>query len=143
MNPIKKAWLRVHQPRAISGIYFVIYLILLGGGIAALLQPPTSIEGEIGSTAMFILAGLLTFGGLIGAIAALPGIWWLERTAVTSVALSAAVYGGIVATLQVTESGNRLLQLSFVLTVLLMQAVRWHRIHQRPYDPDRVPAATH
>ena len=138
-----RLWDRVHQPRVISVLYFLIYLCLLGGGIAALLHPPTSIEGEIGAASMYMLAGLLTFGGLIGALASLPGIWWLERTAVLSVGLATVLYGGIVATLHWTESGNRLLQLSFVLAVGLMQAVRWHRIRERPYDPDRAPRATH
>ena len=143
MNLLKQLWERVHQPRVISVIYFLIYLCMLGGGFAALVDPPGSIQGAIGAGSMTTLAGLLAFGGLIGAIASLPGIWWLERTAVLSIGLAAALYGGIVATLHWTETGNRLLQLAFVLTVGLMQAVRWHRIRERPYDPGRAPRTTH
>ena len=134
-------WLRVHQPRVISALYFAIYLCLLGGGIAAIMEPPGSIQGEVGAVAMYTLAGLLAFGGLVGSVAALPGIWWLERTAVLSIGLSAGIYGFIITALHFTEGGNRLLQLSFVMTVGFMQAVRWHRIRERPYDPDRAPAA--
>lgn len=142
MNIFKRAWNRIHQPRPISVMYFLIYLITLGGGVAALIKPPTSIEGQVGTSAMIVLAGILAFGGLVGSIAALPGIWWLERTAVMSIALSATIYAIILTTLHFRESGNRLLQLTFVLSVLLMQAVRWHRVSQRPYDPERTPALT-
>lgn len=139
MNLFRRLWGRVHQPRVISVLYFAIYLCMLGGGFAALVDPPASIEGEIGAASMIMLAGLLAFGGLIGAIASLPGIWWLERTAVLSIGLATVLYGGIIATLHYTGTGNRLLQLSFVLTVGLMQTVRWHRIRERPYDPSRNP----
>lgn len=125
----------------ISTLYFAIYLCLLGGGVAAIIEPPGSIQGEVGAVAMYTLAGLLAFGGLVGSVAALPGIWWLERTAVLSIGLSAGIYGFIIIVLHLTTPGNRLLQLAFVTTVGLMQAVRWHRIRERPYDPDRVPAS--
>lgn len=142
MNLLHRLWDRVHKPRPISVLYFLIYLITLGGGVAALVKPPTSIEGQVGTTSMIVLAGILAFGGLIGSIAALPGIWWLERTAVLSIALSATIYAVILGTLHFHESGNRLLQLTFVVSVLLMQGVRWHRISERPYDPSRMPTMT-
>lgn len=134
---LTRFWHMIREPRVISVAYFFIYLGLFAGGVSALLDAPRSVEGHIGSLAMVILAGMLTFGGLIGAPSALVGIWWLERTAVFSIAMSALIYGGIVLALHYTGTGNRLLQLSFVVTVLLMQIVRWHRIRQRPYDPDR------
>jgi len=138
MNPFVRAWTKVHQPRVISALYCVIYTLLLLGGISALIDPPRSIEGTIGAAAMTLLASLLTLGGALGAPASLVGAWWLERLAVVSVGFSAGIYGAIIITLDVqATSGNRQLQLSMVLVVLLMQAVRWHRIKQRPYDPDR------
>ena len=132
-----RLWHKVREPRVISVTYFGIYAVLFAAAISALLDPPKSVEGHIGAVAMTMLAAMLAFGGLVGAPSALVGIWWLERTAVFAIAMSALIYGGIVATLHVTGTGNRLLQLGFVVTVLLMQIVRWHRIRQRPYDPDR------
>ena len=130
-------WQKIREPRVISVTYFVIYAVLFGAAISALLDPPRSVEGHIGAVAMTMLAAMLAFGGLVGAPSALFGIWWLERTAVFAIAVSALIYSGIVATLHVSGTGNRLLQLGFVVAVLLMQIVRWHRIRQRPYDPDR------
>lgn len=136
-NPLHRAWLKVHQPRVISVLYFAIYAVAAAGGITALTNPPRSIEGVIGQVAMTTLALLLTLGGILGAPSALLGAWWLERLAVVSIGFSAAIYGSIVITLEVQETGNRKLQLSIILMVLLMQGVRWHRIRQRPYDPSR------
>lgn len=130
-------WQLVREPRVISVAYFFVYFSLFIGGLTALIDPPRTVEGAIGTFSMMTLAGMLAFGGLLGAPAALVGIWWAERVAVLSVAMSALIYGGIVVVLHALGDGNRLLQLSFVVAVLLMQLVRWHRIKERPYDPDR------
>jgi len=114
---------------------FLMYVGFVIGGVSAVAQPPASIEGEVGVTAMIALASLLAFGGFLGAIAALPGIWWLERVALLAVILSASIYGTIVAILHYQGSGNRILQLSFIVAVILSQFVRWARIKDRPYDP--------
>ena len=138
MSAPRRLWLRVHQPRVISALYCAIYTIMLLGGISALIDPPRSIEGAIGTAAMTTLASLLTLGGALGAPSALVGAWWLERLAVVSVGFSAAIYASIIITLDIqATTGNRDLQLSMVVVVLFMQAVRWQRIKQRPYDPSR------
>lgn len=133
---VRALWLRVNEPRIISVLYFAQYLVLTGVGVYALVSPPTSIEGRIGTTAMISLAALLVVGGIIGAVAALPGKYWLERLAVVAVALSSVIYLAVILALQVVAStGNRLLQAGFVLAVLLHQGVRWVRIKDRPYRP--------
>ena len=139
MKTSKRAWLRVHQPRVIAATYAALYTVLAWGGIMALIDPPSTIEGTLGAAAMTILSALLVLGGVTGAPSALIGAWWLERIAVMSVAFSAGLYGMVITVKHVTETGNRQLQLAFVLTVLLMQLIRWHRIRRRPYDPTRRP----
>ena len=84
---------------------------------------------------MVALAAVLAFGGTVGAIAALPGWYWLERSAVLAVSLAAGLYLALVLVLHFTTEGNRLLQAAFVLAVLLHQPVRWVRIRTRPYRP--------
>lgn len=140
MRLLRDLWQRIHEPRIISAVTALTYLVLMSAGLYALVNPPSSIEGEIGTLAMRLLAGTLAVGGAIGAPTALAGIWWLERTAVLCVALSSAIYLMITLTLHFTSpSGNRLLQAAFIFTVLAMQVVRWHRIRERPYDPTRPP----
>lgn len=129
-------WLRVHEPRVVSVLRFLMYIGFIVGGVSAIIQPPSSLEGEVGAVAMVSLAALLALGGAIGAIAALPGTWWLERVALLAIILSATIYGTIIAILHVQGSGNRILQLSFVFGIILSQLIRWARIKQRPYDSE-------
>lgn len=135
LTRVQRLWLKVHEPRTVSVLRFLMYLGFLFGGLSAVSNPPSSIEGAIGQSAMLTLASLLAFGGFIGAIAALPGIWWLERVALLAIIMSATIYGTIIATLHIQGDGNRSLQLSFVFAVILSQFVRWARIKERPYDP--------
>ena len=134
---VRAAWLKVHQPRVIAITYTAAYTVLTYAGVTALIDPPTSLEGAVGALSMGTLAALLVLGGALGAPSALLGLWWLERVAVIAVSISAGIYGGIILTLHMIGTGNRQLQLGFVLFVLLMQLIRWHRIRERPYDPAR------
>ncbi|MGW9541981.1 hypothetical protein ACWHA6_36460 [Streptomyces anthocyanicus] len=141
LRALRRAWARVSEPRVISVVYFLMYAAGVAAGVYATISPPSSIEGQIGSNAMTALTVLLTFGCALGAVAALPGIYWLERTAVLSIALAAFIYLTILATLQVQQPGNRMLQAWFVAFVLGMQVVRWARVSERPYRPvDARPA---
>lgn len=135
---LRRAWLRVSEPRVVSLLFALIYVGLALGGVSALFDPPLTAPGAAGGFAMVTLAAMLVFGGVVGAPSALWGVWWLERVALLSVGLSAAIYGGVVAILHMTGEGNRLLQLSFIVGVLLVQLVRWHMIRVRPYDPNLV-----
>lgn len=137
MSILKSLWFKIKEPRVISVLYFFIYLVMLVGGISSFIDPPATILGEMGDVTMYSLGSLLTAGGAIGSFASLPGIWWLERIAVASIGAAASLYAVIVLTLHLTQPGNRILQLSFVLSIIIMQLVRWHRIHERPYDPAR------
>lgn len=131
-----RLWAKITEPRVIAVLLFCQYVVFAAGGLYALFYPPTSIQGQIGTNSMAALAALLVFGGTLGAIAALPGIWWLERSAVLSVGWAALLYLGIVVGLHVGGDGNRLLQAAFVTSVLLHQGVRWVRIRERSYRPE-------
>ncbi len=135
LGVVRRAWQKVREPRVISVVYFVMYASGVPAGAYATISPPSSIEGQIGSSAMAALTVLLTFGCALGSVAALPGIYWLERSAVLSIALAAFIYLAILATLQVQQPGNRVLQMWFVSFVLGMQLVRWVRVRERPYRP--------
>jgi len=137
-NLLRRAWQRVHEPRVVSATHALVYLVLLAAGLYALVNPPSTVDYAIGQPAMYLLAGILATGGAIGAPTALTGIWWLERTAVSLVILASGIYLAVILALQVTSgSGNRLLQAGYVFSVLALHIVRWHRVRQRPYDPDR------
>lgn len=135
-----RLWRHVNEPRVISVTHALVYAVLTAVALYSLVVPPTTVEGAVGSFSMRLLAATLAVGGALGVPTALAGIWWLERTAVTLVILASAVYLVIVLALQMTgdPSANRLLQAGFVFGMGALHFVRWHRVKQRPYDPDRV-----
>lgn len=136
LPPVQRLWFRIHEPRLVSLLRFVMYNVLLSGAVSIFIVPPTSLEGEIGSFAMYSLAVLLAFGSILGVGSVLQGAWYVERIAVLSIMAAFAIYAAIIITLQMQpESGNRLLQLSAVLAVILSHAIRLARIWERPYDP--------
>jgi len=135
MNFFKRLWRKVREPRVISTLTSIAYLVGTIGGLSVMIEPPTTLEGAIGVTAMRLIAFSLTLGGLIGVPTSLFGVWWLERIAVLFVALATVLYASVVITLHLTEPGNRILQSAFLVVVFLSQIARWHRIHIRPYDP--------
>ena len=140
MTLIKRLWARVNEPRIVSASHALVYFVLASGGLYALVNPPSTLEGATGTFAMRLLAGTLAIGGAIGAPTALAGIWWLERTAVALVVLATTVYLGLTLALQAVSSPgtNRYLSAAMILSVLILHfPVRWHRVRQRPYDPER------
>lgn len=140
MTSIKRLWQMVNEPRIVSTLHAAAYLVLAVVGMYALVNPPNSIEGAVGEVAMRLLAGVLTAGGVLGVPTSLAGIWWLERTAVALVCLASAIYLLIIIGLQLQSppGTNRFLQAGFVSVVLLLHIVRWHRVLERPYDPERI-----
>ena len=140
LETMRQLWARINEPRVVSASHALVYFILASAGLYALAVPPTTLEGAAGTLAMRFLAGTLALGGAIGVPTALAGIWWLERTAVALVVLSTTVYLGLTLTLQAQSSPgtNRYLSAGMIASVLVLHfPVRWHRVKQRPYAPDR------
>lgn len=137
LSLLRRAWLRIHEPRVVAIVHALTYTILACGGITALIQPPSSISGEIGAVSMTLLAGMLTAGGVIGLVTVLPGWWWVERYGVALIIAACIIYGWIISVLHVVQAGNRLLQLSIVLGLVGHLIIRLIRIKERPYDPTR------
>ena len=140
MNIARTLWSKINEPRVISIAHAYVYLVLTTVCLYALVNPPNSIEGAIGDAAMYLLAGIGATGAALGVPTALAGIWWLERTACAMIMLTSIIYLAVIIGLQIasTPGSNRWLQAGFINAVLVLHFVRWHRVKQRPYDPDRV-----
>lgn len=139
MTRLRALWSKVNEPRVIAASHALVYFALFSAGLYALVNPPGTVDHAIGPVAMNLLAGILTLGGLIGVPTALYGSWWLERTAVGLVALALSLYLIVVLWMQYdSTSGNRLLQAAAIFGLIVLHfPVRWHRVKQRPWDPDR------
>ena len=133
---LQRVWLRVHEPRAIAVLQATVYLTLCLGGLTVFHTAPQSVEGEIGAVSMMVLATMITVSTTLGIPAALFGWQWLERIISAGIIMSAGLYGWIIISLQLAGSGNRFLQLSFVIAAILHQIIRLVRIAGPPYNRD-------
>ncbi|MGI6878846.1 hypothetical protein [Microbacterium sp. gxy059] len=138
-TPIRRAWESITEPRHLKVFYFGVYALTLAIGLVTLAQPPQSIEGPLGPILAALWAGMLTAGGLGGALAVLPGWWWAERLSVLLAMGGTYIYAGIAVYLHVTgpPGSQRLTQ---ALTIILATTVFWLRLlltRRWDYEPRR------
>ena len=137
----RRVWSRVHEPRLIAVLQALVYLCLGLGGLTVFHTAPQSVEGEIGAVSMTVLATMIAVSTTLGIPSALFGWQWLERIISAGVIMSAGLYGWIIVSLQIAGSGNRFLQLSFVLAAILHQVIRLVRIAGPPYNKELTVSA--
>lgn len=137
LDGLRKLWLRVQEPRALSVIYFFAYLAVTVMGIAVTSDPPRTIQGSIGQTLVGCWAAMLIIGGGIGACTVLPGVWWLERVGAILCGFAMLIYGATFIGLPVTQVSLRVASLSFVIFSILAFAARLVRTRRYAYDPEK------
>lgn len=128
-------WYKVPEPRWISLVVTLIYTAVFLTGYATLVYPPRSIVGVGGDLAMSLVGVFFMVGSVAAMIAGSRDFWQLERWGIALMMFGVAVYGGIVLSLQVTESGSRLTQLGIIIACLLFFFVRMLMVWRYPYKP--------
>lgn len=130
-------WLNVPEPREVSAVFTVAYMITLYTGIVTLLSPPDSLSQVVGGKAVMASVGaLLILGSLISMYGGARDFWRLERIGIWLMAWGIGIYFAIVAYLQSTTPGSRLTQLGMIALggcVLLLRYVliRWFTYRPR------------
>lgn len=130
-------WLRIQEPRIITILQFFIYLSTLAAGSAAVFYPPKAVEGLLGGALTAAWAIMLLLGGLIGSIAVLPGIWWVERMAIPLCVAGLAMYAGTILMSHRPGNDSYLVQLFMIVGFMLGFGARWVRIRHSAYDPEK------
>lgn len=130
-------WMKIQEPRALSVIYFLAYLVISVVGLAVAIDPPRTIQNSIGHGLMIGWGGLLLLGGILGAVTVLPGVWWLERSAAIACMTAIVIYGATVAGLPVTQFSTRIATLGFLAFAVLAFATRLVKIRHFAYDPEK------
>lgn len=130
-------WLRIQEPRVVTAMQTMIYALVAVGGLMTILQPPTSFEGTFGAGILYTWGTFALAGGLLGAYAAPGGKWLIEKPAIIACVTAIGIYAGIILTMQLTTSGNRITQLVFVLIGLLHFIGRYARIRPYSYEPGK------
>ena len=133
----RRLWLMLHEPRIITAGTGVMWAVLTGIGLAALLAPPATIAHQMGALLTVVWAALLLGGGLLALIGCLPGWYWVERVGILLAGSGAAMYLWVVLALHYQEPGSRLVQAGFVTLAIGSLVVRWLRIRGPQIDPTR------
>lgn len=126
-EPMMRLFYLIAEPRVIRVIQLFIYLCMLGIGLVVLFGSSPPIQSVLGPILLLLFGGFLVLGGALGAVAVLPGIWWMERAGVIGVTTGLAIYAVVVITLGTTSVGALV-----VLGLIFMMIKRWMEI--RPYQ---------
>lgn len=108
-------WLRVPEPRELSALFTVVYLVSASTGLAALFNPPLTLVTITDRTAVGLIAALLVAGALLAGAGGWREYWRLERIGLFILISAEATYFGLIAYLQIVHgSGARHLQLGTI-----------------------------
>lgn len=134
-GPLGRAWDSIREPRHAKAVYTLAFLAAVGMGASAIASPPLSIEGVLGLTLTYTWGAFLLVGGIMGALATIPGWWAIERLGIFSLGLGVAIYSLVVIYLQFTSGGNRLPQWFALIAVILLWIPEVQRIKGYSFEP--------
>jgi hypothetical protein len=120
----------IAEPRVTRLIQFFVYLILLGIGMYLLSYPPQAFEIAVGDPGVFTFGMFLIVGGTAGAVAVLPGVWWLERVGIIALWTGLAIFCVIAVSLGISLVGAGL---ATALAVTFL--IRWLEIRRYQLAP--------
>lgn len=129
------------EPKAINGAQVVTnFVAAVAGFLAASGSLSTIVTGQIGPILSVIVGSILVVGGLMGAVAVLLGLWWLERVALLVTGLGWTLL--LPAALSFAFSGKPTSAAIWLIVALLFAALgdifkRYLRIHWAYLDPRR------
>lgn len=123
-------FMRIAEPRVIRIMQFGIYLCMASAGFGVLTNTPATFENVIGLTMVYVFGGFISVGSVLGAIAVLPGIWWLERVGILALTTGMAMYAVVVVALNGSPVG-----LAMAVAFGLSFIQRWMEIRRFQLAP--------
>lgn len=130
-----RTWARIREPKVIKAIMTISFLMTLTMGVSAIVSPPTSIEGEIGTLLTYMWGAFLVIGGSLGAASTLPGWWIIERIGILSCMIGLGIYAVVVISMQLASTGNRFPQWFLILSAAMMLAAEGARTWGHNFEP--------
>lgn len=125
-------FMKVEEPRVLRIAQFALYITLAVLGGIFLSDPPSSYEGVLGLILALVFGVAITGGGLLGAIAVLPGTWWLERLGIISLWTGLAMYIVVATALGASSVG---IGVAVALAIALI--IRWLTVREYQVAPGR------
>jgi hypothetical protein len=114
-----------------------VYISLAIGGFDVVVIPPEKFQDNLGFGLVLAFGLFVLVGAVLGSIAVLPGIWWLERAAI--IALSIGLFSFMVL---VIALGASAISFFFGVVLTLMFVIRYLDIKPADLAPKTV-APTH
>lgn len=140
----RRLWKMLREPRVLTAIFGVSWVVVIHIGLSALLNPPATISNEIGDILTFIWGCFLLIGGVGGFVGCvlIPEPWWrwVEQYSIYVAGLGIIIYSVVVVYLHLTTGESRLVQGGFIVLGLLLLIIRrilisdrmvqyWRRLH--------------
>lgn len=125
-------FMRIEEPRVIRLFQFAIYVVLGTLGIAFLMNPTPAFEGVLGTVLAINFGAAISMGGLIGAVAVLPGVWWAERLAIISLISGLLMYLIVAVSLDASSVG-----IGISIALILSLSLRWLHVRRYQFAPGK------
>lgn len=129
-DPLTRLFYLIAEPRVVRLFQMLIYLGFIWAGLIIWLTPSESLQRILGGMLVGVFGGFMVIGGALGAVAVLPGIWWLERAGIVGIVTGLLIYMVFILTLGITGLG-------FVVALILVLCVvkRWTEIRKFQVAP--------
>jgi predicted membrane channel-forming protein YqfA (hemolysin III family) len=121
---LKRWFLLIEEPRSQRILYMVFYLVIAWSGISALTNSPQKFVDATGINTVYTIALFLIVGGILGALAIVPGTWYLERVALISIGFGLAARGVLIVALSVSSTGALIFASEVILLIIRFLQVR-------------------
>lgn len=123
-------FMRIAEPRIFRLLQFGVYICLGIAGFGVLFDPPGSFTSVLGDTLVNVFGSFVALGAILGGLAVLPGIWWLERVGLLALGTGVLMYVVLVISLGSSIVGV-ILYMAFILTFIQ----RWTEIRSSQLAP--------
>lgn len=123
-------FLRIAEPRIIRLFYFLSYSILAVVGINFLTTPSPSVISVLGLPLSLIMALAIAAGGISAAFAVLPGIWWLERVGIISLATGILIYLVVLFAVEISS-----IPIGITFATIIFLTLRFIKVRKYQHSP--------
>lgn len=139
MKRARRLWESITEPRHLKAFYLGVYIVTTGIGVVTLVNPPNSVEWQLGWFLTTFWATLLLVGGIGGMVSVLPGYWWVERLSVWLAISGAGIYIAIIIGIQLAAApgSSRWTQIGFVTLGTGLFFLRLLLTRKWDYEPRR------
>jgi len=123
---------KIEEPRVQRLLYFAFYVLIVIAGVYAFTDSSPRFF-QVGGWGLIVGLGLsFVFGGIMGALAIIPGAWYLERVGLVSIGFGLLYRGILILSLEVSTTGAFI----FYGTVILL-LIRFIQIRRADLAPIR------